>query len=85
MIELFARSAPAFIGFVLLVGLLVGSFLNVVIHRVPVMLERAWRRECLSLDGKTPPEEPRYNLLKPGSACPGCKAPITRAGRTSRC
>jgi leader peptidase (prepilin peptidase) / N-methyltransferase len=76
VIELFASSAPAFIGFVLLVGLLVGSFLNVVIHRVPVMLERAWRRECLSLDGKTPPEEPRYNLLKPGSACPGCKAPI---------
>ena len=60
-----------------MLGLLVGSFLNVVIHRVPVMLERAWRRECLALDGRTPPEEPAYNLVTPRSACPGCKAPIT--------
>ena len=58
MIELLSRSAPLLIGSVLLLGLLVGSFLNVVIHRVPVMLERGWRRECLALDGKTPPEEP---------------------------
>src|SRR5690606_14321662 len=40
------------------------------------MLERAWRRECLSLEGKEPPEEPPYNLVVPRSACPGCKAPI---------
>jgi len=71
------ESAPLFVGVVFLLGLLVGSFLNVVIHRVPVMLERGWRRECLALDGKEPPAEPPYDLIRPRSACPGCKAPIT--------
>jgi leader peptidase (prepilin peptidase)/N-methyltransferase len=70
-------SAPLFIGVVFVLGLLVGSFLNVVIHRVPVMLERSWRRECLALDGKEPPPEAPYDLIRPRSACPGCKAPIT--------
>jgi leader peptidase (prepilin peptidase)/N-methyltransferase len=76
VIELLAGSTPLFAGVVFVFSLLVGSFLNVVIHRVPVMLERAWRRECLSLDGQEPPAEPRYNLVVPRSACPGCKAPI---------
>jgi leader peptidase (prepilin peptidase)/N-methyltransferase len=58
-------------------GLLVGSFLNVVILRTPVMLERQWRRECLELDGKAPPEEPPFDLIRPRSCCPGCKAPVT--------
>ena len=69
-------SPPLFIALVSLLGLLVGSFLNVVIHRVPIMLERNWRRECLALDGKEPPAEEPYNLIRPRSACPGCKAPI---------
>jgi leader peptidase (prepilin peptidase)/N-methyltransferase len=73
---LLANSAPALFGAVFVIGLLVGSFLNVVIHRVPVMLERAWRRECASLDGRELPTEPPYNLIRPASACPGCKAPI---------
>lgn len=77
MIELLSTSAPIFIGVVFMLGLLIGSFLNVVIHRVPVMLERAWRNEALALDGKTPPEEAPYDLIRPRSACPGCKAPIT--------
>ncbi len=77
MIALLSASAPVFIGVVFLLGLLVGSFLNVVIHRVPVMLERSWRREALALDGKEPPAEPAYDLIRPRSACPGCKAPIT--------
>jgi leader peptidase (prepilin peptidase) / N-methyltransferase len=77
VIALLSASTPLFIGVVFVFGLLVGSFLNVVIHRVPVMLERAWRREALALDGKLPPEEPPYDLVRPRSACPGCKAPIT--------
>ncbi|MET0310799.1 MAG: A24 family peptidase [Burkholderiaceae bacterium] len=77
MISLLSASTPLLVGVVFLFGLLVGSFLNVVIHRVPVMLERAWRRECLALDGKEPPAAEPYNLMVPRSACPACKAPIT--------
>ena len=55
-----------------LLGLLVGSFLNVVIHRLPVMMERAWRVQCLDFLGKTPETQAKYNLLMPRSACPHC-------------
>jgi leader peptidase (prepilin peptidase) / N-methyltransferase len=68
-----------------LFSLLVGSFLNVVIHRLPVMLEREWRRNCrevlaeggaLSPVADDPPAEP-YNLVVPRSHCPGCGHRIT--------
>lgn len=55
-----------------LVGLLVGSFLNVVIHRIPKMLEREWQAQCAELSGKQPEDLPRYNLVVPRSACPHC-------------
>jgi len=57
-------------------GLLVGSFLNVVIHRTPVILDRQWRRQCTELAGGEAPAESRFNLVVPRSACPACKAPI---------
>lgn len=64
---------PAFLVIVaVLAGLAVGSFLNVVIHRLPKMLERQWRAECAELaDTPSPPAE-RYDLVKPRSACPKC-------------
>ncbi|MGH8426849.1 MAG: prepilin peptidase [Gammaproteobacteria bacterium] len=60
-----------------IVGLVVGSFLNVVIHRLPRMLERRWREECAELTGTPPETAPeRYNLVVPRSACPACGRPI---------
>jgi leader peptidase (prepilin peptidase)/N-methyltransferase len=56
----------------LALGLCAGSFLNVVIHRLPKMMERAWRADCAELAGQPPPQEPPYNLVVPRSACPGC-------------
>jgi leader peptidase (prepilin peptidase) / N-methyltransferase len=55
-----------------IVGLCVGSFLNVVIHRLPRMLERGWHAQCAELAGDTPPEQPAYNLVVPRSRCPAC-------------
>lgn len=59
-----------------IVGLCVGSFLNVVIHRLPLMMERDWRAQCAELSG-TPPEaaEP-LGLARPRSRCPACGHPI---------
>ena len=61
----------------LLVGLCVGSFLNVVIHRLPKMLERDWKAQCAELRGEEATDEPRYNLFVPRSACPACGHMIT--------
>ncbi|WP_276606535.1 prepilin peptidase [Ramlibacter rhizophilus] len=55
-----------------LLGLLVGSFLNVVIHRLPRMMERQWAAECAELAGTPLPEQPPYDLMRPRSACPHC-------------
>jgi leader peptidase (prepilin peptidase)/N-methyltransferase len=67
------RTQPYFLqGVCLVFGLLVGSFLNVVIHRLPKMMEREWHASCLDLQGKTVPDQPKYNLVVPRSTCPGC-------------
>ncbi|MCF7716748.1 prepilin peptidase [Aeromonas jandaei] len=64
---------------VFIFSLMIGSFLNVVIHRVPIMLEREWQAEYRGYF--TPDEEqstePRYNLMVPRSACPHCGHAIT--------
>jgi leader peptidase (prepilin peptidase)/N-methyltransferase len=53
-------------------GLLVGSFLNVVIHRLPRMMERGWAEQCAELAGREADAQPAYNLVVPRSACPSC-------------
>src|SRR5258706_6994869 len=71
------RALPGlYIGTMLVMGLLVGSFLNVVIHRLPKMMEADWRQQCLEY---MHPEQvgkdaikPRYSLVVPRSACPSC-------------
>ncbi|BCK88663.1 type 4 prepilin-like proteins leader peptide-processing enzyme [Sideroxyarcus emersonii] len=62
-----------------LLGLVVGSFLNVVIHRLPRMMERDWHAQCAELNGQSPEPAPRYNLLVPRSACPHCGHAISAA------
>lgn len=84
MIELLAASQPLFIGTCLVLGLAVGSFLNVVIYRLPLMLDREWRVQCAELAGQDSHSTSvashaaaPFNLVVPRSACPSCKAPIT--------
>jgi leader peptidase (prepilin peptidase) / N-methyltransferase len=83
VIELLATSPALFVGTCMMLGLIVGSFLNVVIYRLPVMLERQWREQCAEATGAdagatTVPAAAvqRFNLIVPRSACPECKAPI---------
>jgi leader peptidase (prepilin peptidase)/N-methyltransferase len=61
----------------LIVGLFIGSFLNVVIHRLPKMMERDWQAQAAEVRGEAPAEAPRYNLAVPRSACPACGHPIS--------
>ncbi|HID80912.1 MAG TPA: prepilin peptidase [Chromatiales bacterium] len=59
-------------------GLLVGSFLNVVGHRLPIIMERRWARECAEFnDAETQQDDQVYNLTTPRSACPACGHNIT--------
>lgn len=55
-----------------LLGLLVGSFLNVVIHRLPKMMEQEWHVQCAELRGETPAPAPPLSLSQPRSRCPHC-------------
>lgn len=75
--EYFAASPALFVGSALLVGLLVGSFLNVVIHRLPIMLQRSWRAQCAELEGGEAAACDTFNLMVPGSRCPRCGHPIS--------
>lgn len=76
MLELFAQNSGLYVAVVAVFGLMVGSFLNVVIHRMPRMLEREWREQCAWLQGQEPEQAERYNLLLPASACPHCEHAI---------
>jgi len=74
-VEILLGNSEFFLPFVFLLGLVVGSFLNVVIYRLPIMLERTWRRECeeflgSNISGNGAQEE--FNLIVPRSRCPHC-------------
>lgn len=71
------QEVPAFfVGSVLLLGLLVGSFLNVVIYRLPKIMEREWSAFCAEQAGQTPPASETFNLVTPRSRCPSCATPV---------
>ena len=91
--DLYATSPVLFTGSVFVLGLVIGSFLNVVIYRLPIMLEREWRAQAAEIlptagtaagsanaAGLAPDASAppeRFSLVIPRSACPVCKAPIT--------
>ena len=72
MIEILRSEPVVFTGLMFDFGLLVGSFLNVVIHRLPKMLEADWQFQCTELRGEAIVVPPVYNLWMPRSACPSC-------------
>ena len=77
MIEFFTRHPDAFIVCALILGLLVGSFINVLAWRLPRMLEQDWRAQARELLELPPAEKmPVYNLMLPRSHCPQCQHPL---------
>ena len=81
-IYLLQNSPAFFISFCSIAGVMVGSFLNVVIYRLPKMLQREWRQQCAELRGETAEvaamvAAEAYNILTPRSACPHCGHKIT--------
>ena len=77
LFDLLQSSPPLFIGVCTILGLLVGSFLNVVIYRLPKMMELGWQQQCTELRGEEPAHSEPYNLLVPRSACPHCRHAIS--------
>jgi leader peptidase (prepilin peptidase)/N-methyltransferase len=87
LLDLLQTVPAAFVSACLILGLMVGSFLNVVIHRLPKMMELGWKQQCAELaqadradglapDGDATPHTP-YNLVVPRSACPHCNHAIS--------
>ncbi|MBT8099152.1 MAG: A24 family peptidase [Gammaproteobacteria bacterium] len=78
MIQLFADSPVLFIASAAAFALLIGSFLNVVIYRLPLMMEREWREQCVEIEKMPKSDIPagRFNLVTPRSRCPSCGKPI---------
>ena len=73
----YIASPPVFVTVAAMLGLAIGSFLNVVIHRLPRMMEREWQAQCAELRGEAPAAEPRFDLMRPRSGCPSCGHRIT--------
>ncbi|TFY94916.1 prepilin peptidase [Pseudomonas nabeulensis] len=74
---LLSEHPQAFVWLALVLGLIVGSFLNVLVWRLPKMLEREWRAQAHEVLGlPAEPAGPTYNLMHPNSRCPHCNHPI---------
>ncbi|WP_297325317.1 A24 family peptidase [Nitrosomonas sp.] len=72
------QDTPSFlISFVTIIGLMIGSFLNVVIYRLPEMMQRNWLQQCAELRGESIESQPAFNLITPRSVCIHCGHKIT--------
>lgn len=69
-------SVEIWTAYALIAGLCVGSFLNVVAYRLPLMMQAQWDADLREANGEEAPPQPKFNLLRPGSHCPSCKTPI---------
>ncbi len=76
IIDLFLQNTGIFYTFVALIGLSIGSFLNVVIYRLPLMLENDWKSQCRELLEIKEQAEEVVTLSKPASTCPNCQHKI---------
>ena len=85
LIDFFSSNPLAFVLVSGILGLMVGSFLNVVIYRLPIMLEKEWKQQCelllneddaASLPDNTQAKTEKFNLIYPNSHCPACEAPV---------
>ncbi len=77
MTALLLASPYLFAGLAGIIGLLVGSFLNVVIYRLPIIMQREWRKDCIEyLQMEAEEEGEPFNLSLPLSRCPRCQSPI---------
>jgi len=65
-----------FVAAAVVLGLMIGSFLNVVIHRLPKMMEQDWAAQCAELRGETPAPAAPFSLMRPRSRCPQCSRPV---------
>lgn len=80
ILDIFNSNLATYLTFTAIFGLIVGSFLNVVIHRLPKMMEREWIQQCQELqnpDADHIEDHERYNLILPRSTCPDCGHKIT--------
>jgi len=84
ILDFLASSQSAFIVVIGILGLLIGSFLNVVIYRLPVILQRNWKTQCVDYleianteHSNQDPQEKAFNLVVPRSRCPNCDHQIT--------
>lgn len=75
-LQLIQSNPTLYLTLATILGLLVGSFLNVVIYRLPIMMQRQWRADCLECLEQEPEPQETFNLVVPRSACPQCKSPI---------
>lgn len=76
MIALNEIDTPMWLALSVVLGLCIGSLLNVVAHRLPIMMQRAWDADLAEAQGREPEELPRFGLFLPASHCPACKTPL---------